>query len=166
MVSEGTRALARVSQHIGLVGKVLSAREDTFFKPIQIVLRCETTKGFEDFIVDVDVTELNLWAEDGDFITRLPTNIGQLKKLTKLSLYGNALTSLPVEIGQLKKLTKLSLYGNELTSLPVEIGQLKNLVELNLKNNKLLYLPKEIGQLTNLTSLGLSENKLKNDFLE
>ncbi len=49
----------------------------------------------------------------------------------------NELTSLPAEIGQLKKLTWLSLWGNNLTSLPAEIGQLKNLTTLYLGYNKL-----------------------------
>ena len=35
---EGARALARVGQHIGLIDKVLSAREDAFLMPKTVVL--------------------------------------------------------------------------------------------------------------------------------
>ncbi len=91
IISEGTRALARVGQHIGLVDKVLSAREDTFFKPHEIILRCETTKGFEDFVIDIDITELNLWLwmDEEDIMTHLSPKIGQLKKRLCDNFSGN-----------------------------------------------------------------------------
>ena len=74
---------------------------------------------------------------------------------------GNSLESLPSEIGQLTNLTRLSLggtsdeedgEGNNLESLPNEIGKLVNLTDLDLSYNSLIGadLPKELWQLTKL----------------
>ena len=102
-------------------------------------------------------TELNL---NGDQLTSLPAEIGQLKNLTELNLLNNNLTSLPAEIGQLKNLRVLDLGFNYQISLPAEIGQLKNLIKLVLYYNNLTSLPAEIGQLKNLRVLDLYDNKL------
>ena len=61
MVSEGTRALARVSQHIGLVDKVLSAREEAFLMPKTVVLVFEREDD-EPLRLEVDrnIEELKL----------------------------------------------------------------------------------------------------------
>ena len=134
---------------------------------------------FYTYTQSVSITKNNL--------TELPSEIGQLTKLTHLNLSGNELYELPAEIGQLASLTSLDLNDNRLTSLPAEIGQLTNLTELNLRYNRGLdwtdtfnklallpnltsldlsqdyrmkELPAEIGQLTNLTSLDLSYNNL------
>jgi len=56
----------------------------------------------------------------------LPSDIGDLSRLTVLILFGNKLNgSIPSEIGNLTELTELRLGGNELTgSIPPEIGNL------------------------------------------
>jgi len=93
-------------------------------------------------------------------LTSLSPEIGQLTNLTSLMLSGNGLTSLPPKISQLTSLKKLDLASNELTNLPSEIGQLTSLTELNLSLNQLTTLPSEIGHLTNLTQLYLWGNEL------
>jgi Leucine-rich repeat (LRR) protein len=69
-------------------------------------------------------------------VCTLPAQIGELKNLTKLYLYGNQLSTLPAQIGELKNLTTLYLYNNQLSSLPAQIGELKNLWYLDLQVNK------------------------------
>jgi hypothetical protein len=94
-------------------------------------------------------------------LTALPPEIGQLKNLRHLYLYGNQLTTLPAEIGQLTNLEGLALNRNQLTSLPPEIGQLINLEWLTLYINQLTSLPSEIGQLSNLQDLVMFDNPLQ-----
>jgi internalin A len=93
-------------------------------------------------------------------LTELPKKIAQLKSLAWLGLSSNQLTTLPKEIGELKNLTWLDLGGNQLTELPKEIGELKSLTRLDLSSNQLTELPKEIGELKNLTWLDLGGNQL------
>ena len=50
---------------------------------------------------------------------------------------GNSLTRLPSEIGQLKSLTTLSLSKNKLSELPHEFSQLTSLTTLDLSSNRL-----------------------------
>ena len=64
-----------------------------------------------------------------------------------LTLEGNQLTSLPAEIGQLASLESLTLDHNQLTSLPAEIGQLASLKHLYLGDNQLTSVPAAIREL-------------------
>ena len=90
----------------------------------------------------------------------LPTEFGQLTRLTTLTLGGNGLAKLPTEFGQLTQLTTLDLSENLLAQLPTEFGQLIRLTTLDLRENSLLKLSTEVGQLAQLTTLDLSENLL------
>jgi hypothetical protein len=93
----------------------------------------------------------------------IPPELGQLKMLKKLALYGNELTgSIPVELGQLETLGFLNLSNNKLTgSIPPELGQLKMLKTLNLRDNELTgSIPVELGQLEALDILFFNSNKL------
>ena len=65
----------------------------------------------------------------------------------ELALDGNELTSVPAEIGQLTSLTVLDLNNNELTSVPAEIGQLASLTVLHLSGNQLTYVSAAIRDL-------------------
>jgi leucine-rich repeat protein SHOC2 len=55
-------------------------------------------------------------------LKKLPSNIGQLRKLRVLELDENKLETVPNEIGRLKDLQKLILQSNSLTQLPRSIG--------------------------------------------
>lgn len=78
--------------------------------------------------------------------------------LTELRLNGNLLTGLPPQVGELRSLVILDLSDNHISFLPLELGKLTNLVELLLFNNKLSGLPPEIGYLYQLENLGLDGN--------
>ena len=79
--------------------------------------------------------------------------------ITRLDLAPSyRLTKLPPQIGDLKKLEYLSLGFNKLTTLPPQIGKLENLRVLHLNNNKLKSLPPSIGNLENLQILRLDNN--------
>jgi Leucine-rich repeat (LRR) protein len=109
----------------------------------------------------------------GNMLTgTLPSEIGNLPKLTELVLYGTAICDMtscvyyqisgpiPPEIGKLTELTYLDLTNNQFTSLTPEIGNLTCLLSLRLHTNQLAFLPPEIGNLANLQELGLVSNKL------
>jgi hypothetical protein len=86
------------------------------------------------------------------------TKWSQLKRIT---LQKNKLQQLPDDIGNLKHIEELYLFGNELTHLPKGIGDLVQLKELDLYNNRLESLPEEIGNLVELQRLTLEDNQLK-----
>ncbi len=103
------------------------------------------------------MTKLNL---NGDNLTILPPEIGQLSNLQWLLLWNNKLTALPPELFQFTSLTGLDLSYNQLTTLPPEIGQLTSLTKLVLSHNQLTTLPPEICLLPNLKELYLEGNPL------
>ena len=95
---------------------------------------------------------------NGNNLTTIPKEIGNLTKLRQLDLSYNELTTLPPEIGNLTNLEEFHLNDNQLTTLPPEIGNLKNLERLYLDENELTTLPPEIGNLKNLAVLYLYDN--------
>ena len=93
----------------------------------------------------------------------IPTELGQLSQLLRLSLGGNQLTGvIPMELGQLSQLLRLSLGGNQLTGpIPMELGQLSQLELLHLGGNQLTSeIPAELGRLSQLKWLHLYDNQL------
>tara|TARA_B100001540_G_scaffold34342_1_gene30348 strand:- start:152 stop:1033 length:882 start_codon:yes stop_codon:yes gene_type:complete len=97
----------------------------------------------------------------GHALTKLPPQIGDLKKLEYLFLGFNKLTTLPPQIGNLENLRVLHLNNNNLKSLPSTIGKLEKLEKLDLSDNVLESLPPQIGLCKNLKKLNLDNNKLK-----
>ena len=57
----------------------------------------------------------------------LPTSIQKLNRLKWLNLDGNNLTELPAEIGELKELWSLKVSNNQLFGLPTSIQKLNRL---------------------------------------
>ena len=108
------------------------------------------------------LTRLTRLALGGPLLTgTIPPELGQLAQLERLTLVGSHLTgAVPPELGQLAQLWELELHGNQLTSLPPELGQLTQLGTLSLAGNQLTSLPPELGQLTQLFNLGLAGNQL------
>ena len=74
---------------------------------------------------------------DGNNLTELPAEIGDLKEPWKLSVSNNQLVGLPTSIQKLNRLQELHLDGNNLTELPSEIGDLKKLRKLSVSGNPL-----------------------------
>lgn len=93
-------------------------------------------------------------------LERLPEEISGLTSLTYLVISQNLLETIPEGIGKLKKLSILKLDQNRLTQLPEAIGDCENLTELVLTENRLLTLPKSIGKLKKLSNLNADRNKL------
>jgi len=70
-------------------------------------------------------------------VNSIPDNIGNLKTIQKLGLYGNELISLPESVSELTLLEVLYLDLNPITSLPVGIDNLTNLKELGIAQTKI-----------------------------
>jgi hypothetical protein len=70
-------------------------------------------------------------------LTTLPSSIGNLTQLQKLTLYNNNLTTLPTEICNLTQLHTLQLSSNQLTTLPIGIIYLQNLTYFTYCNNEI-----------------------------
>lgn len=93
-------------------------------------------------------------------ISVVPASIGNLERLTELSLDVNNLISIPAEIGDLVQLETLYLEFNQLGTIPASIGNLQHLRELYLDFNQLGTIPAEIGNLAQLETLFLNNNSL------
>ena len=95
----------------------------------------------------------------------IPSEIGNLKKLTHLALNSNFLSgSIPQEIGNLENLIFLDLSFNHQLGdeIPREISKLTNLKSLYLNNSDISgLLPYSLTNLKNLTHLNLSDNNLR-----
>lgn len=93
----------------------------------------------------------------------LVADLGSLKHLQYLELYGNNLTGeIPTEFGNLKNLVSLDLYNNHLTgSIPASLGRLKSLIFLRLSNNRLGgHIPRSLTGIASLKVVEVSSNDL------
>lgn len=109
---------------------------------------------------DGQVTELAL--DQNTLNGALPSAIGGLSALKKLTLRGNDLSgTIPTEIGELAALETLNLGENELVSpLPEGLASLNQLKTLFLDNNEFTgTIPDAIHQIPNLETLYLSNNQ-------
>lgn len=73
----------------------------------------------------------------------------------------DAVSYIPDNIGNLKTIQKLGLYGNELSYLPESICDLTSLEELYVDINPIGKLPNGIGNLTSLKELGIAKTKVE-----
>ena len=88
--------------------------------------------------------------------TIMPDNIGNLNKLTRLTLQGN-FTNLPESIGNLKELKYLEISSDQeisISKVPESIGNLIKLETLFL-NGKFTELPESFGNLQSLKSVSV-----------
>ncbi|KAF1804383.1 hypothetical protein FB192DRAFT_1427984 [Mucor lusitanicus] len=81
--------------------------------------------------------------------------------LEHLILDNNTLSILPSSVGSLTKLLRLSVQGNNLEVLPSEISHLVELKVLDAQKNNLKTLPKEIWLCVSLQTLNCSSNLLE-----
>ncbi len=83
-------------------------------------------------------------------IRELTADIGQLKHLRRLHLYGDRSLGLPLlesiapEIGRCSELEELLLNSNELTTLPETLMELRKLRRLSIADNRLFQLSPEL----------------------
>lgn len=90
---------------------------------------------------------------------KIPENIGWLKKLETLHLYGYIL-ELPISIKQIPNLKTIMISSNYLKNIEglKELIQLENLV---LEDTNIKEIPEWIGNLVNLKSLSFNHSKIK-----
>ena len=101
--------------------------------------------------------------DNKDLNGMIPTELGNLSGLEKLSLGSNHLSSeIPRELGRLASLDELNLSGNLLSgTIPSELGKLTKLKKLILDKNLLSgEIQPELGLLSNLEELKLAGNNL------
>eukprot|EP00300_Choanocystis_sp_HF-7_P000170 c10149_g1_i2.p1 GENE.c10149_g1_i2~~c10149_g1_i2.p1 ORF type:complete len:805 (+),score=156.65 c10149_g1_i2:169-2583(+) len=94
----------------------------------------------------------------------IPTNLGQLTRLSRLSLTRcpNLFGTIPSHIGALSRLSYLVLNGNQLSgSIPTQLTRLTNLFVLRLDKNQLTgSIPTQIGILRAMVLFTLDTNQL------
>jgi protein scribble len=95
-----------------------------------------------------------------NYISELPSSIGDLTMLTNFNVDRNRLEYLPPQIGNLVNMGVFSLRENQLRSVPSEIGTCKELHVLDVSGNRLQHLPFTLTNL-NLKALWLAENQAK-----
>ena len=96
-------------------------------------------------------------------LVTIPSQIGRLTNLYRLSLHANSLSSISSELYGLSGLGDLNLQENRLTRLSSEIGKLTALARLRLDSNRLTAIPIEIASLSSLeadTGFDLMRNRL------
>lgn len=74
-----------------------------------------------------------------NLITEVPSEIGKLKRLRKLSLNGNRIRTLPPEVGRLEMLEELIVSENQLDEMPhtlATMAMLRILKVINIYTNK------------------------------
>ncbi|RZK11657.1 MAG: leucine-rich repeat domain-containing protein, partial [Flavobacterium sp.] len=87
----------------------------------------------------------------------LPAEIGNLRKLERLSLVNLPFQMFPEWITNIKSLRYLMVRGNDIKTIPESINQLENLSYLGIENCNLYTLPKTLSLMTNLRHLGLCD---------
>uniref|UniRef100_A0A0E0R8X0 non-specific serine/threonine protein kinase n=1 Tax=Oryza rufipogon TaxID=4529 RepID=A0A0E0R8X0_ORYRU len=100
---------------------------------------------------------------DADISGPLIPQLGGLKNLQYLELYGNRLNgSIPAALGKMEHLVSLDLYSNLLTgTIPTSLGAMSRLRYLRLSRNKLRgAIPPSLGNLMSLEDLELHKNAL------
>ena len=94
-----------------------------------------------------------------NLITKFPKSL-LIDSIKILNISNNEIKSIPSEIKQLKKITKLDISNNNISELPDEICELSELRELNLSGNKISILPKGFNKLKKLTKLTIAGNPI------
>lgn len=98
-------------------------------------------------------------------LKELPAEIGQLTKLSMLTLWSNNLRTLSVEMSLLTELQSIDVSSNTeldiaFASTTVTLAPLKNLLSFNLWNNTIANIPFKIECPAALRIVNLSSNKL------
>jgi internalin A len=143
--AERTSATTLVLSGLGLevlppeIGRLKSLKS----LDLGIEVRIEWTKGEYIGIGYGEREDIQEDVNHYNYLSKLPSEIGQLTNLTTLDLSSNRLTTLPGEIWQLNNLKFLDLSHNQLSKLSAKIRNLKKLEKLDLRNNR-FNIPDEI----------------------
>jgi len=103
------------------------------------ISNCKLSSLPEDIFANV--TAIETLVLDNNYLNSLPSSIGELRMLTKLSVESNLLSNVPVEIAKLGQLKTLYLQKNNLKTLPKEIWLCSALQVLNCSSNLLETFP-------------------------
>jgi Leucine-rich repeat (LRR) protein len=109
-----------------------------------------------------ELTNLQKLDVANNHISSVSSAIGKLTALEELNMSGNLIETLPAEIGNCGSLELIDLNGCALQKLPNDFTYLTRVMELNVGNNNLTELPQDIGRMTRLCSLNVADNALKN----
>ncbi|XP_041830050.1 leucine-rich repeat-containing protein 20 [Melanotaenia boesemani] len=91
-----------------------------------------SSKFFSTF---TQLKELDL---QGNVLTKLPDNVGEMKCLTSISLANNNFSIFPDKLTEIATLEKIDLEGNNITEIPLEkLSVMPALKWLNMKSNPL-----------------------------
>lgn len=118
----------------------------------------------QDFLQLVHLKELHIQGDQviyDDYSFELPTELGQLKHLQKLTLLNLPLKSFPTWIMNLSNLSSLMVRGTDVTFIPEEIKSLSKLKTLRVENCNLQILPAGLSEMRQLKYLGLCDTRLK-----
>ena len=106
-----------------------------------------------------DLTRLSIWLNQ--LTGEIPPELGRLTQLTTVILSAGELAGpIPPQLGNLAKLDTLVLGGALTGVIPSELGELGNLTRLGLWGDLTGQIPAELGRLANLESLNLQGNSL------
>ena len=111
-------------------------------------------ENLEELFIQGDISICS----DNEF--ELPDEIGQLKKLEKLTLLNLPIKDFPHWTLNLKRLKYLMIRGTDISILPSSINQLSELTTLRIENCPLTTLPTELKEMKKLNELGLSDTML------
>ncbi|GAY63478.1 hypothetical protein CUMW_225970 [Citrus unshiu] len=157
---------------VGIICLGICARGFTLLVTLKAVLQeCEQLHLLISFLIFIRVLQSSsnlfvyLISDLGNAALsgELAPELGQLKNLELLELYGNNLSGhIPSALGNLIKLKSLDLYSNLFNgTIPDTLANLKQLKYLRLNNNSLSGLiPTSLTTITSLNILDLSNNRL------
>ncbi len=149
-----------------------SEYEELYAKPKENANESKTEEGnpYKSRVTDLtqgpSITLFLNQYDDPDLIGKsFPKVITELVEVATLRVTNLKLTDLPDNFGDMKKLKKVILKGNAFTEVPSSIGQLSNLKELDLSDNQLTALPETIKNCKSLKTIYLDGNNISGEEL-
>jgi len=152
---------AFLQDSLALVDLYKSTNGATWFHRNNWLTKNRVSTWYGVTVTNARVSALDL--DSNNLTNSLPSSIGNLTNLKKLSLIGNNLSgAIPSSLGNLVNLTFLDFGINQFTGvIPSSIGKLVKLTLLDLGANQLIGgIPSSFANLVNLDSLYLPFNQL------